>query len=201
MGAFTFSPMLAMSYFGETQHAYADGLGNVVPAQKIGLGSLDFGPRFSYLIKGEGLDIKPSIGLMGSWDYSVDGTGATSTEVSARIKSDIDLRLNLWRPRHRGPQLRRQRSAERAAERDAACAGVIECRRWSNDGRHNQTAGTRFWRPRSEAARDPAWGRFSVLPSCTSSPGSRRETHKSLARPPHVAEDDYLAVAVIHVTL
>jgi len=94
MGAFTFSPMLAMSYFGETQHAYADGMGNVVPAQKIGLGSLDFGPRLSYLIKREGLDIKPSIGLIGSWDFKVDGAGFKSTELSARVESGVDLRLD-----------------------------------------------------------------------------------------------------------
>ena len=93
MGAFTFSPMLAASYFGETQHAYTDGLGSTIAAQTIGLGSLDFGPRLSYLIETEGADITPSLGLIGSWDYSVDGTGATSTEVSARLESGVDVRL------------------------------------------------------------------------------------------------------------
>jgi hypothetical protein len=94
IGAFTLSPILAARYFSETQSAYTDSLGNPIPAQTISRGSIEFGPRVSYPIDGEGVDITPGVGLIGTWDHTVDGTGTGSNTLSGRLESSLDLHLD-----------------------------------------------------------------------------------------------------------
>lgn len=94
VGDFTFSPILSGSYYGETQLAYVDGLGNDIAAQTIGMGSLDFGPKVSYLIDAEAIDVQLALGLIGSWDYRVNGSGDATTDLSARVEGSLDLRLD-----------------------------------------------------------------------------------------------------------
>lgn len=93
-GDFTFAPILAGSYYGETQQSYVDGLGNVIPEQTIGEASLNFGPQVSYLITGDGVDFTPSLGLIGSWNYAINAKGAATSDLSARFEGGLDLRFD-----------------------------------------------------------------------------------------------------------
>ncbi len=46
-GDWTIAPNLSLSYFAETQSAYTDGNGLLIPSQTITLGEVSFGPEFS----------------------------------------------------------------------------------------------------------------------------------------------------------
>jgi len=94
LGALTFSPILAGTYFAETQQGYTDSLGNVIAAQSIGTASLDLGPRIAYLVEGEGVDATPSLALLGNWRHDADGAGPRSSDWSARVEGGLDLRFD-----------------------------------------------------------------------------------------------------------
>jgi hypothetical protein len=95
IGDLSIMPFVSGSYFIENQHSYVDGLSNVIPAQTIALGNIQFGPRASYVIDSEGLEIEPSVGVIGNLDYAVDGSGGgTTTSMSGKVEGGVDLRFD-----------------------------------------------------------------------------------------------------------
>ena len=90
----TFSPFARLIYYRETQGAYTDGLGRVIPEQSFDLGRLEFGPRLSWdvYLDGESL-LTPYVSVSGIYDFNKLQT-TTSSDPSL-VSSDSDLRARL----------------------------------------------------------------------------------------------------------
>ena len=88
VGQFTIRPQAGVVVSREVQNAYTDGMGNDVAAQTFAKGTLTLGPAVAYLIKGEGVDYTPNVGLFGNWNFLSSGGG---TAFNARVEGGIDL--------------------------------------------------------------------------------------------------------------
>ncbi|WP_420004415.1 choice-of-anchor D domain-containing protein [Arenibacterium sp. LLYu02] len=90
----TFSPFARVIYYRETQEAYTDSLGRVIPEQNFDLGRLEFGPKLSWdvYLKGQNL-LTPYVSLSGIYDFNkLQTTNASDPSLAS---SDSDLRARL----------------------------------------------------------------------------------------------------------
>lgn len=90
------APNFGLTYDEEKQKAYTDSNGFLIPGQTSTLGSVNFGPTFTYTLQGSsGSVIKPQFGINGVWDFKgPDITGsngiATGTE-GLRGRANVGL--------------------------------------------------------------------------------------------------------------
>jgi outer membrane autotransporter protein len=99
-GDWNIRPSVGLSYFEETQEEYTDSNGFVIDEQTFSLGTLDFGPTFTYTYRNDdGLLIKPLIGIKGIWDFDapdildVNGIAVGTEELRAKLKLGLSMRL------------------------------------------------------------------------------------------------------------
>lgn len=91
-GPWHISPSIGLVYFEETQEAYTDSNGFRIGEQTFDLGSLNFGPTFTYRIeRSNGMVIRPLIGLKGIYDFN----SPDITAVSGQAIGTDDFRAQL----------------------------------------------------------------------------------------------------------
>jgi hypothetical protein len=99
-GEWNISPSVGLGYFEETQKEYTDSNGFVIGEQTFSLGTLDFGPTFTYTYRNDdGLLIKPQFGIKGIWDFDapditdVNGIAIGTEDLRAKLKLGLTVRL------------------------------------------------------------------------------------------------------------
>jgi outer membrane autotransporter protein len=70
-GQLSIRPGVSWAHFEETQDAYTDSLGIVIPEQTISIGRLEAGPEIAYRVKGQGDGSwwEPNVAVRAVWDY------------------------------------------------------------------------------------------------------------------------------------
>ena len=69
-GDWRFTPSLGVAYIEETQEAYTNTLGILIPGQSVSLGRVTFGPEIGYrFFAADGTIIEPHAALIGMWDF------------------------------------------------------------------------------------------------------------------------------------
>ena len=69
-GDWRFTPSLGVAYIEETQDAYTNMLGILIPGQSVSLGRVTFGPEIGYkFFAADGTIIEPHAALVGMWDF------------------------------------------------------------------------------------------------------------------------------------
>lgn len=97
-GKWHISPSIGLVYFKETQKAYTDTNGFRIGKQTFELGSLNFGPTFSYRIdRPNGVVIRPLIGIKGVYDFkSPDLSDVNGLAVGTEdFRAQLTLGLNV----------------------------------------------------------------------------------------------------------
>lgn len=92
-------PNAAIAHFEETQDAYTDKLGYVIPEQTVAIGRLEAGPEIAYRMEGEnGNWWEPNASINAVWDYNaaglMDENGVIVDTGGLRADASIGLRGN-----------------------------------------------------------------------------------------------------------
>jgi len=85
-------------YFEEEQEAYTDSNGFRIGSQTFELGSLDFGPTFSYRIQHNDMTITPLIGIKGIYDFKapdIFDVNGLAIGVEDELRAQLKLGLNV----------------------------------------------------------------------------------------------------------
>lgn len=97
-GNWHIAPALGLNYFKETQEAYTDSNGFLIGEQTVELGTLSFGPTFTYRMQGnDGLQLRPFVGVHGIWDFKapdafdVSGIATGTEELRAKLRLGLNL--------------------------------------------------------------------------------------------------------------
>jgi hypothetical protein len=88
-GPITLRPNFDLSYTSDTQLTYQDGLGNIIPEQRVGLAQAALGLDFEHDVPLTNADLRINGGVSAIWSHG-EGTGAAST---------LDLSSEGWRGR------------------------------------------------------------------------------------------------------
>jgi len=94
-------PEASLAHFSETQDAYADSLGIVIPEQTVSIGRFQAGPTIAYRWNGQdGVWVEPSLRLRAVWDYdAADLMNESGILVSTGdLRADADLGLSARLP-------------------------------------------------------------------------------------------------------
>lgn len=96
------TPFIQMVYFEERQKSYTDTPGNFIPAQKISIGRLRFGPEISgSLVSESGVRLSPFGSVSGIWDFAQTdhkfSGGTARTDEDFRARADGGFRLTTLR--------------------------------------------------------------------------------------------------------
>ncbi len=92
------APSVGLVYFKEDQEAYTDSTGIRIGSQSSELGSINFGPKFTYKYKSNnGMMIRPSIGIKGIYDFrvpdliDVNGQAVGIKKLRAQLKVGVSV--------------------------------------------------------------------------------------------------------------
>ena len=91
----TIRPKISASYIEEIQKAYTDDYSQVIGEQVFSIGEVRFGPSFTYDFVHDGLTVRPSFGVTGVWNFSVqNGAGSTANTLgSEELRTRVDAGL------------------------------------------------------------------------------------------------------------
>lgn len=94
-GPTTLRPNFDLSYTSDTQLTYQDGLGNIIPEQRVGLAQAALGLDFEHDVPLANADLRINGGVSAIWAHG-EGTGAASTlELSSEgWRGRVDLGLS-----------------------------------------------------------------------------------------------------------
>ena len=100
--AWHFEPSAQIVHFQDKAEAYTNGLGVAVPGQTASLGQVTFGPRISYLARGEnGVVAEPFVALKGVWTFDRSAAWSDTAGLvsgSAPFTGKIEAGAEVWFP-------------------------------------------------------------------------------------------------------
>ncbi|MEL6745438.1 MAG: hypothetical protein AAFO68_08245, partial [Pseudomonadota bacterium] len=97
-GDYTVSPEARVSYFEETQNAYTDSIGNLIPEQTISLGEFRFGPEVSRtFVIGQDMQLETTLGASGVFNFAIRDENASQGfalgDEDFRARFDVGFKL------------------------------------------------------------------------------------------------------------
>ncbi|MCW5696872.1 MAG: autotransporter domain-containing protein [Bauldia sp.] len=89
-GNWQFRPAAEALYYSETQNAYVDSNGILIPAQTVSFGQVAFGPEIGYRhLTDEGRVIEPTLRLEGIWTFA--HSDPVRNGITGRVEAGISL--------------------------------------------------------------------------------------------------------------
>lgn len=85
-------PEFTVRYLDETQKAYTDSLGVIIPEQGIGQGDVSFRPRFQHVVNlASGWTMRPFVEAEGIYTFGTEANAILDDGLRARIEGGLDL--------------------------------------------------------------------------------------------------------------